>query len=118
MFAVLNLIFRYRVVRSNPTGLLSFGQGVFDLFLEDLRTCLTENSVYNASLQKPQRSFASFALVKNPRFSPILVVPIRVFSFALLFLSAEAGVRRCSTKLVILKISQNLQENICAGVIF
>ena len=85
MFAVLNLIFRYRVVRSNPTGLLSFDQGVFALFLEDLRTCLTENFVYNASLPKPQRSFASFALVKNPRFSPILVVPIRVFSLHYFF---------------------------------
>ena len=32
--------------------------------------------------------------------------------------SSEAAVRRCSSKQVLLEISQYLQENICVGVTF
>ena len=38
--------------------------------------------------------------------------------FEMLHLTSEAVIQRCSVKKVFLEISQNSQENICAGVSF
>ena len=69
-------------------------------------------------LTKTSKILCIFCTCKKPQIFPYSCCSYPCIFFALPFLSAEAGVRRCSTKLVILKISQNLQENICAGVIF